>query len=695
MVVMRVPRWMLVGPGQTIREGVATFQVAFAHLPRVVLFACLLACLLTGAASTGVAHGEPAWTTYHRDPERSGDDPDATEPIAPVLAWHTPSLGAPIWGQPLVLGSHVYAATVGDEIYELNATTGAVEWQQSAGTPVPSEELPCGDITPTVGIVGTPVIDTSTGTIYAVADTWNASTHEAQHVLKGYRLSDGAQVLSVPVDPPGTQPKDLLQRTALNLDGGDLIFGFGGNDGDCADYRGTVVAAPLDGDQPRFWQVPIALPATSGGAVWAPSGPAVDSAGNVYATTGNPDPPEGHGVETYDYSDSVVKLNLTHDFVADPLTEQGPPLGFFEPPNWEEESNNDLDLSSSGAELLPGGLLFQAGKDGVGYLIDEATMESDAPAVYSHEVCAKHGSFGGDAYAKDVIYIACTNGTQALAYDESARTFTPMWQGPSDAFGPPIVSGGLVWVVATGGFHGGGETLYGLDPSTGAPTYTETLPSPVTDHFASPSAAGGRLFVSTGCSVTAYQISKSPYGGSDSPGEGPTVAECTPGTPRGEEGTGRTPGNEDTDTASGASTSGSSSSTAPSASPTTHASTALPSTPLLLHTQLRTTSNGRVQVALRCTAISEPCQGTVTLRWEFAVTNGPVTDARGRHRVRRVIFTTLARAGFGPMHGDFTVTLHLDRSAGADLRRHHDHLALQVVIASPGGRTRRVAAVLR
>jgi len=67
--------------------------------------------------------------------------------------------------------------------------------------------------------------------------------------------------------------------------------------------------------------------------------------------------------------------------VADPLTEQGSPLGWFEPPNWEEESNNDLDLSSSGAELLPGGLLFQAGKDGVGYLIDEATMESDAPAA--------------------------------------------------------------------------------------------------------------------------------------------------------------------------------------------------------------------------------------------------------------------------------------------------------------------------
>jgi hypothetical protein len=689
---MRVLRRMPVGVGQAIRGRVTTLPIGLGLSARVALLACVLAGSLTGLASTAVAQGEPAWTTYHRDAERSGDDPDAVEPIAPVLAWHTPSLGAPIWGQPLVLGSHVYVATVGDEIYELNASTGAVEWQQSTGTPVPSDELPCGDITPTVGIVGTPVIDASTGAIYAVADTWNASTHEAQHVLEGFDLQTGERVLSTPVDPPEAQPKDLLQRTALNLDGGDLIFGFGGNDGDCADYRGTVVAAPLTGGAARFWQVPIALPSLSGGAVWAPSGPAVDGAGNVYATTGNPDPPAGSPATIYDYSDSVVKLDLA-DFVADPLTEQGPPLGWFEPPNWEEESNNDLDLSSSGAELLPGGLLFQAGKDGRGYLLDEASMNSGSAAVYSHEVCAGHGSFGGEAYAGGVIYIACTNGTQALAYDESARTFTLLWQGPANAFGPPIVSGGLVWVVATGGFTGGGTTLYGLDQTTGAPTYTETLPSPVIDHFASPSAAGGRLFVSTGCSVTAYQISKSPFGGAGSSEEAPATSECSPGGASNEGEQGATPGKEDTGPpASGASTSGGSpSSTADSSTPTIDSSTAPPSTPplLLLHTRLHATSNGDVRLNLRCPVASSPCRGTVTLRWELAVNSG-----RGRHRGRRVLFTTLARAGFGPVKGDFAVTVHLDQSAEAHLHRHLGRLALQVVIASQGSRARRVAAVL-
>jgi hypothetical protein len=454
----------------------------------------LLACMLVGALSQA-AQGEPMWTTYHRDPARSGNDPDASNPITPTLAWQSPGLGAPIWGQPLVLGSRMYVGTVGDKIYALDASSGKVLWEKSAGVAVPSSELPCGDITPTVGIVGTPVIDTSTQAIYAVADTWNASTKEANHVLKGYSLSAGAEVLSTPVDPPGSDPKALLQRTALNLDAGRVVFGMGGNDGDCSDYRGTVVAAPESGSSALYWQYQPASPSKSGGAVWGTSGPAVDSEGHIYASTGNPNPPGGQKAETYDYSDSVVELSSSLSRI-----------GNFEPESWLQDSNSDADLGSAGAELLPGGLLFQSGKNRIGYLIDETKLGEGAPAVYSHQVCGGGGSFGGDAYANATIYVPCTDGVRALTYNQAARTFTALWQGPSDANGPPIVSAGLVWSVATAG--GGGTKLYGIDPATGKPRYTETLPSPVADHFASSSAAGGRLFLATGSTVSAYQIAQ-------------------------------------------------------------------------------------------------------------------------------------------------------------------------------------------
>jgi outer membrane protein assembly factor BamB len=648
-------------------------------------FAAVLVWLCVGALS-GVAQAEPMWTTYHRDAQRSGYDPEATEPVAPTLAWQTVDLGAPIWSQPLVLGERVYVATVGDEVYALEASSGKIVWQTSVGTPVPSGELPCGDIQPTVGIVGTPVIDVATQTIYMVADTWNPTTKEIHHLLKGLSLADGKEVLSTSTDPPGADPRALLQRTALNIDGGDAVFGFGGNDGDCSDYQGTVVTVPLNGNPARFWQYRPAAPSSSGGAVWAPSGPAVDSAGNVYATTGNPDPPSGTTATVYDYSDSVVKLDPAQDFVEFPTTEPTSPLGWFKPPNWEEESNNDFDLSSAGPELLPGGLLFQAGKDGVGYLIEEATMGSGAAAVYSHKVCGEHsgygGSFGGDAFANGVLYIPCENGVQALAYDEQACAFTPLWQGPSDAVGPPIVSAGLVWTVATGGFSGGGTTLYGLEPSTGIPRYTETLPSPVDDHFASPSAAGGHLYVSTGSSVTAYQIARAPTTSAGVPSLAGAVM-CT-----------QRRGTNETNESNGPSktTAGSMNTSDTTASPATNATKPPPEHvgAVLRHTNLHASTSGKVKIALRCLSTKKLCRGTIDLQTRIAL-----AMANGTRNESHTVLIKLAEAHFGPTSGDFSVTLSLGRNAMIRLRRHKDRLTLLVTISSPGTTTRRVTAVLR
>jgi outer membrane protein assembly factor BamB len=613
------------------------------------------ACALTGlvcvlaACAVAPARAEPSWPTYHRDAGRSGLDPDVSEPIAPVQAWQSASLGAPIWSQPLVLGSRVYVATVGDVIYALDTATGAVAWEKKLGTPVPSGELPCGDVSPTVGIVGTPVIDPTQGTIYAVADTWDAVAREAHHVLVGLSLATGGEVLRTAVDPPGSDPKALLQRTALNLDRGEVVFGFGGNDGDCGEYRGTVVAAPEAGGSPSYWRYQPAAPSKSGGAVWAPAGPAVDGEGNIYFATGNPNPPSGQKATTYDYSDSMIELSSA-------LTQ----LGSFEPPTWESDSNSDVDLGSAGPELLPGGLLFQSGKNGIGYLLSEAELPSAAPAVYEHQTCGGFGSFGGDAYAAGVIYIPCTNGMQALAYNESARTFVPLWKGPSDAVGPPIVSAGLIWSVATGGFKGGGTELYGLEPSSGKARYTEVLPSPVADHFDSPSAAGGRLYVSTGKTVTAFQV------GTVSDPSGTKTETPTSTQPQGGQ-------------------------ISSSVQATTQAITLAPVTgaiasALLVHTRLHSSPSGRVRLTLWCAATA--CRGTVKL---VARRRPAVTEPSGPPRT---IPITVAHGRFGSARGKLTITLSLDRWARMRLRGHRHRLSVAVVIASPGARPRATAATL-
>ena len=555
-----------------------------ARLAATASAALVCAC----AALATAVQAEPAWTTYHRDPGRSGYDPEGTSPIVPVLAWQSVGLGAPIFQQPLILGTRAYIATVGNDIYALDSSSGAVIWSKHAGPPVPAGSLPCGNVTPTVGIVGTPVVDMATNAIYAVADTWDAGTGEAHHVLVGYSLATGAEVLRTPVDPPGEDPRGHLQRTALNLDAGRVVFGFGGNDGDCGTYRGTVVAVPELGGAPTFWRVPIKSKSESGGGVWGASGPVVDGAGQIYASTGNPDP-HGEVASVYDYSDSVVALDPSLNLV-----------GHFEPPSWKEDSNNDTDLGSAGPELLPGGVIFQAGKNGTGYLIDTATMGASAPAVYSAQVCGGQGSFGGDAYVGGVIYVACSNGVQALAYNQTARTFAPLWKGPGDAAGPPIASAGLVWVVAT---HGSspGRKLYGLDPGTGVPRYTEVLPSAAVDHFASPSAAGGRLFVATGSSMTAYQIAALPLGSPLS------------GAPR-----------------------------PPARAPVGSSPRSLAAT--LASTSLIVSVSGRLVVKVRCPRAVRVCKGVIILRTLRAVLAGSA-DGSGAHLARARSAILLLAAG--------------------------------------------------
>jgi outer membrane protein assembly factor BamB len=593
-------------------------------------FALLLSLAAVAAAAQSAA-AEPAWTTYHHDPARSGYEPEGGSPLAPALTWHTADLGAPIWSQPLILGSRAYVATVGDKVFALDLASGAVAWEASVGTPVPASKLPCGDIVPTVGIVGTPVIDPSAGALYAVADTWDGTS--PHHELLALSLATGQVLRRTPVDPPGADPRALLQRTASNLDGGNVIFGFGGNAGDCSEYRGAVVAAPESGGGASWWEAPVSEPSKAGGAVWATAGPAVGPEGNIYATTGNPVPPSGQAPGPYDYTDSVVQLNASLQV-----------LGSFEPPNWLQEGENDLDLSSAGAELLPGGLLFQAGKDGRGYLIDESTMagKPGAGAVYEATVCGGNGSFGGDAFAAGTIYIPCTGGMQALAYDQSARTFTPLWRGPADASGPPIVSAGLVW-VATGG---SGTKLYGLDPASGQPHYTLTLPSPIADHFASPSAAGGMLLLATGSSVTAYRIGTGPP---------PAAGSASP---------------------------------QPGALPSPAGSSAS-LLPALLHHRLLADRRGHIRVALRCVAGAGHCTGTVTLRARLS----RITRVRHK-RVVHVRYVTLGRVRFDHAAGSFALTVKLGRSARRLLRRHHGHLSLQVVIAAPAGPSHRVSATL-
>ena len=62
-----------------------------------------------------------------------------------------------------------------------------------------------------------------------------------------------------------------MQRTGLNLSNGNVVFGYGGNDGDCSTYSGWVVSVPEGGGTTAYYQaVPIGNDGRSGWAALRP-----------------------------------------------------------------------------------------------------------------------------------------------------------------------------------------------------------------------------------------------------------------------------------------------------------------------------------------------------------------------------------------------------------------------------------------
>lgn len=456
----------------------------------------VVALVMTVLTCSPAAAAVPAWTSYDHDGARSATDPDSGSPVTPAAAWGPVAVDGDVYAQPLVFGSVVYVATEHDTVYALNAATGAVVWQRSVGTPVPSSgagnQLPCGDITPTVGITSTPAIDPSNGHIYVVADVFSGGT--VDHELFALDAATGAPVAGFPVavDPPGSDHTAILQRASLALDGGRVIIPYGGNAGDCGTYHGWLVSASEDGSgTPTTFEVNAAA-GEHGGAIWGSGdAPAVDSAGHVFVETGN-----GFSASTTtpDFQESVVELDSTLNV-----------LDHWTAPNWKTLDDNDTDLGSMEPLQLPGGMLFVNGKDGLGRLIS-ATALGTTGQVFSAPVCSSGGAYGAPLYHAGMIYVPCSGGLTAVSVAGNSASFTPAagFSAPAGASGPPIFAGGLVWSTGWRSTN----VLYGLDPATGAVRVQQHMGA--FDHFATPSAGGGRLFVAAGASVNALTISAFP-----------------------------------------------------------------------------------------------------------------------------------------------------------------------------------------
>ncbi|HEY7855744.1 MAG TPA: hypothetical protein VIC32_04815, partial [Terriglobales bacterium] len=263
-------------------------------------------------------------------------------------------------GQPHGLA---FVATAHDSVYafDLGGADTAPVWVDHLGGPVDAgAALHCGDIYPEIGIIGTPVIDLATNTLYVVAKTTEPDHSYAQR-LHALDLATGGEKFGGPtlIAAPGFDPLWENQRAGLLLNHGVIQVAWAGYC-DKGLYHGWLLS--YDATTLALRSAFNATPGGTDGGIWqSGAAPAADAAGSVYLSTGNGlfDASSG-GVN---FGDSVLR------FPPGAAT----PADYFTPSDQLRMSQEDWDLSSSGVILTPAGAVA-TDKQGDLFLLNPAHL---------------------------------------------------------------------------------------------------------------------------------------------------------------------------------------------------------------------------------------------------------------------------------------------------------------------------------
>jgi hypothetical protein len=352
------------------------------------------------------SYAGPAVATQHNDPARSGqnlmESGTAGAPLTHAVVGganfgkvYTKTVRGSLYAQPLYVPNVgglpgvsgvrnvVYVATMHNVVYALDADdpTRNPYWTRSLGPSIalpdpefigflPGEDY--RDIWGEVGILSTPVIDTASGVMFAVATTKNTATSAYRHDLFKMRISDGALLASTQVTSGASDfSKRHSQRTSLLLQGGAVFVGFASY-ADQEPYAGHVFAFNASTMQQiqMFRTTPLQM-----GGVWMAGEGLTGDGTSVYFVTGNGEqaynsqnPLDPNGLKL---GQSVVQMKLNGTAVGSTFTVQS----WFSPSNYWTLSLTDSDVGSAGVTLVPGtNRLVAGGKEGVVYLLERGAL---------------------------------------------------------------------------------------------------------------------------------------------------------------------------------------------------------------------------------------------------------------------------------------------------------------------------------
>ncbi len=536
-------------------------SVVFTGVSATLTHTAALALSVTASSGVNV-------TTYHNDNARDGWY--SAETMLTPQNVNSTSFGkirelpvdGKVDGQPLYVSSlsisgqtHnvLIVVTEHGSVYAFDADSGAQLWQVSSlgANETTSDDHGCGQISPEIGITGTPVIDRAYGTngaVFFVAMSKDTSSnyHQRLHALD---LATGAELPGSPSEIqatfPGTgygstngmqvfNPAQYAERVGLLLMNGQLYLAWTSH---CDDdpYTGWLMAysettlqqtgvlnlTPNGPSTPHF--------GNGEGSVWmSGAGLAGDAQGNIYFLDANGTFDQTLNASGFpvhgDFGNAFMKVSTTNNTLA--------PADYFAAYDLQSESDADQDLGSGGALLLPDmtdssnhtrRLAVGAGKDHNVYVVDRDNMGkfnlSSNNAIYQELPDAlSGGAWSMAAYANNTLYYA-GNGDHLKAFPiaNALLATTPASQS-ANSFGypgatPSVSSNGaqntIVWAVET---QGGAGILHAYD-ATNIPNelYDSNQAANNRDHFSfnkfvPPMIANGNVYVGTPNSVAVFGL---------------------------------------------------------------------------------------------------------------------------------------------------------------------------------------------
>jgi hypothetical protein len=527
--------------------------------PIVRLITCLV---LLAVTCCRVGFGQANVLTYHNDNARTGQNlVETTLTLSNVNAssfgkLFTVSMDGQVYAQPLYVSALnmpgygarnvVFAATEHDSVYAFDADNGTIYWRVSMlnSGETSSDPRNCtSQISPEIGVTGTPVIDLtagSHGTMYVTAMSKDGSGNYYQRI-HALDVTTGAEEFGGPVNVaakyPGTgdnssngyvvfDPKQYKSRPGLLLLNG-IVYTAWGSHCDDRPYTGWLIGY----NESTLQQTSVFDFAPNGNdaAIWAAGGGvAADASGNIFIQLANGTfdttlNAQGFPVSS-DFGNAFVKLVLS----GGNLTASD----YWTMDNTVSESNADEDLGSGGLLLLPDvkdgngntwHLGTGAGKDGNIYVFDRDNMgkfQSNSNSNLYQELA--HGLAGGEfatpAWFNGTVYYGALS-DYIRAYTLSAARFpsSPTAMSPN-SFGypgttPSISANGtsnaILWALE----NASPAVLHAYQASNIATElYNTNMAASGRDQFGSiakfvvPTIANGKVFVGTTNSVAVFGL---------------------------------------------------------------------------------------------------------------------------------------------------------------------------------------------